>query len=60
MELLVGTFGIFVGGVDVAGGGVERFVAEENLDGGRVGAFFGQICGIAVTQGVSAGQYVYL
>jgi len=36
--------------MDIAGGGIQGLVAEQDLEGGGIGSFFSQIGGEAVPQ----------
>ena len=60
MKVMVGFFGVAVGCVNVAPLCLQRLMAEEDLDGGRVSAGLGQVGSKAVTQAVGAGRDVNL
>ena len=56
VELFVCALSVFIGGVNIAGGCLKRFVAEKYLYCSRIRAFFGKIGGEAVTKRVSGGR----
>ena len=56
----MGFFGVAVGRVNVARRCLQRLMAEEDLDGGRVGTGLSQVSGKAVAQTVGASRDVNL
>jgi hypothetical protein len=52
MIFAVSLFGILIGGMNIAGGGIQRFMAQKNLKSCRISTFFSQISSETVPQGM--------